>query len=128
MSAVPSLTSRPLTLALQNALRFTQGEGYVEISLAPHTEEGRSSLQLTVEDTGEGMTDEFVAEALFKPFMKADKFKSGAGLGMALCASLCKRMVSAAQGSLYPADSDKHCRADLCKSPAMWGEARSSRS
>ena len=92
---LPHPTFQHLISLRQNALRFTQGEGYVEISLAPHTEEGRSSLQLTVEDTGEGMTDEFVAEALFKPFMKADKFKSGAGLGMALCASLCKRMVSA---------------------------------
>jgi len=40
-----------------------------------------------------------VAEALFKPFMKADKFKSGAGLGMALCVSLCKRMGGSMQVS-----------------------------
>lgn len=44
----------------QNALRFTTGEGFVEVTLAPHLEDqdgiSKSFMRLTIEDTGEGMT------------------------------------------------------------------------
>lgn len=94
---------------IDNALKFTPLEGYVEISLAPHriqdiTKDGMkhsksSFLRLTVEDTGTGMTNAFVKDELFTPFTKADQFKSGAGLSMALCSSMVRRMGGSMQVS-----------------------------
>lgn len=94
---------------IDNAMRFTTGEGFVEISLAPHREQDlqnengsqitRSFLRLSVEDTGTGMTNDFVSDDLFTPFAKADKFKSGAGLSMALCSSIVRRLGGSMQVS-----------------------------
>lgn len=96
---------------IDNAMRFTTGEGFVEISLAPHRKEDidsnddqrkqitKSYLRLSVEDTGTGMTNDFVSDELFTPFAKADKFKSGAGLSMALCSSIVRRMGGSMQVS-----------------------------
>ncbi|KAN0059646.1 hypothetical protein ACQY0O_008216 [Thecaphora frezii] len=93
---------------VSNALRFTK-EGFVEISLAPAVrtpppsadhgldseDEPQASerfVELVVEDTGEGMTEDFLSHQLFEPFVKADKFKTGAGLSMTLCSSLVRQM------------------------------------
>jgi signal transduction histidine kinase len=94
---------------IDNALKFTPGVGFVEISLAPHRmqdvqdhtskEPTKNYIRLTVEDTGKGMTNEFVSDKLFAPFAKADSFKSGAGLSMALCSSLVRRMGGSMQVS-----------------------------
>jgi signal transduction histidine kinase len=94
---------------IDNAMKFTSGEGFVEVSLAPHRmqdvqEDGidrptRNYVRMTVEDTGRGMTNDFVSDVLFTPFAKADKFKSGAGLSMALCSSLVRRMGGSMQVS-----------------------------
>lgn len=94
---------------IDNAMKFTTGEGYVDISLAPHRLQDvanedvgrptRDYLRLSVEDTGAGMTTSFVNDQLFSPFAKADKFKSGAGLSMALCSSLVRKMGGSMQVS-----------------------------
>jgi CheY-like chemotaxis protein len=96
---------------IDNALKFTTSDkdGYVEISLAPHRSEdtknstgsgdGINYLRLSVEDTGSGMTNEFVSDQLFTPFAKADKFKAGCGLSMALCSSYVRQMGGSMQVS-----------------------------
>lgn len=45
---------------------------------------------------------EFISQSLFKPFAKADKYKSGAGLSMAICSSLVRRL-----GGSMTVSSDK---------------------
>ncbi|PWN52559.1 hypothetical protein IE53DRAFT_273410 [Violaceomyces palustris] len=104
---------------ISNALRFTT-EGFVEISLAPAIASPRDEdvenqldaeeppkasknfIELVIEDSGEGMTEEFLSDHLFEPFVKADAFKSGAGLSMTLCSSLVRNM-----GGAMHVSSDK---------------------
>ncbi|UZJ50721.1 hypothetical protein CBS101457_000041 [Exobasidium rhododendri] len=96
---------------IDNAMKFTTSDkdGYVEVSLAPHRVQDieneqkdhhtKDFLRLSVEDTGSGMTNEFVSDQLFTPFAKADKFKMGCGLSMALCSSLVRKMGGSMQVS-----------------------------
>ncbi|SPO38051.1 uncharacterized protein PSFLO_03528 [Pseudozyma flocculosa] len=94
---------------VNNALRFTH-EGWVEVSLSPAVSSPSAGLEalsldgehapqasehfleLVVQDTGEGMSREFLSHRLFEPFEKADSFKAGAGLSMTLCSSLVRQM------------------------------------
>ncbi|EST05406.1 Signal transduction histidine kinase EnvZ-like, dimerization/phosphoacceptor domain protein [Kalmanozyma brasiliensis GHG001] len=82
---------------VSNALRFTK-QGYVEISIAiaapiagiegiVHAFDASSQLEIVVADTGVGMTEEFCKNQLTTPFSKADSFRDGIGLGMAIVSS-----------------------------------------
>lgn len=73
-----------------NAYEAIQASG--EISLSAFSEGGR--VCLTVSDNGRGMTDEFVATSLFKPF-KSTK-RNGLGIGLYQC----KSIVEAHEGSI----------------------------
>lgn len=82
---------------VSNALRFTK-QGYVEISIglvaATPAKEGSirafdtsPQLEIVVADTGVGMTEAFRVNQLSLPFSKADSFRDGIGLGMAIVSS-----------------------------------------
>lgn len=74
-----------------NAVRFTQ-EGWIEIRAGLVECQGRQMLELAVEDTGQGMTDETLSK-LGQPFALASgsvggDLASGTGLGLSICRAI----------------------------------------
>ncbi len=67
---------RVLGHLIQNAIEATPKDGKVGISL--RRQDG--SVQITITDTGEGMSDEFIRERLFKPFESTKS--AGMGIGV----------------------------------------------
>ncbi|PWN47215.1 hypothetical protein IE53DRAFT_371641 [Violaceomyces palustris] len=91
-SAVKKLVRK----VVSNAIRFTN-EGYVEVSIEAHSHEESGEGQpvfvsLDVQDTGIGMTKDFVRDQLTKPFTKGDSFRDGIGLGMTIVSSTLQKM------------------------------------
>jgi signal transduction histidine kinase len=83
----PEQVERVLLNLLANALRHTPSDGTVAVLLAP---EG-SEVRVSVEDTGEGLTDE-AAHRMFDRFWRGDAARTaadgGAGLGLAIARGL----------------------------------------
>jgi signal transduction histidine kinase len=83
----PDQIRRVLLNLITNALRHTPPEG----SIAVHVRSHGNGLQVTVEDTGDGLTPE-AQERMFERFWRADHArttgKAGAGLGLAIARSL----------------------------------------
>jgi signal transduction histidine kinase len=81
----PAKIERVLLNLLTNALRHTPSDGSVGIVVQPLDEE----VQVTVEDTGEGVSPEAVRR-MFDRFWRADPARSskGAGLGLAIARGL----------------------------------------
>jgi two-component system sensor histidine kinase EvgS len=79
-----------------NAIKFTE-QGQVKITL--HTESGPDTrsllLRMRVQDTGVGISEQD-QQRLFEPFAQADnagqQARTGAGLGLVICRSLCEMM------------------------------------
>jgi putative PEP-CTERM system histidine kinase len=64
---------------IQNAIEATPRDGHVMIRVGS-TSDARDAVEVEISDTGEGMTEEFIRERLFKPF---DSTKSaGMGIGV----------------------------------------------
>ncbi len=85
---------------LSNAVKFTaSGEVVLTCRMAQGMQDGAMALDLTVSDTGIGMTAE-QAGRIFAPFSQADESMTrrfgGTGLGL----SICKRLVDVAGGVL----------------------------
>lgn len=83
-----------------NALKYTN-TGAVRISLSqePQSHKGSKSermIKLTVEDTGKGISHEYLQHKLFKPFTQEDELAPGTGLGL----SLVKKIVSQIRGHI----------------------------
>jgi len=85
-----------LTNLVSNAIKFTrQGQVTLAINLLPASPPDHTELQLSVQDTGIGISDRDQAR-LFEPFAQAENSGqlalSGAGLGLLICRSLCEMM------------------------------------
>ena len=82
---------------MSNAIKYTNPGGKVDVSVTevPNDDPERLVCDLTVEDTGIGMSEEFLAR-VFEPFERsASSTKSGVqgtGLGMAITRELVERM------------------------------------
>lgn len=92
-----------LTNLLSNATKFT-AKGAVSLRVGTSREDGRSSLEFSVKDSGAGIPPEHRSR-LFKPFSQGDssitrKF-GGSGLGLALS----KQIARAMEGELSIKDS-----------------------
>ena len=76
------LIARVLTNLLTNAREAVRGEGRIEVgaSSEPGDRNGARRITLSVRDSGEGMTEEFVRQSLFRPF--ATTKPSGLGIGL----------------------------------------------
>ncbi|MDC8830213.1 ATP-binding protein [Alteromonas gilva] len=88
-------TGQIITNLLSNAIKFTQ-RGYVSLSLRGLPMESDAfMLEITVADTGIGLTDE-QQQTLFTPFTQADSSTTrnygGTGLGLSICQNLCTMM------------------------------------
>lgn len=79
---------------LSNACKFTEC-GSVTLTANCREEPGSAWLQLTVADTGVGMTDQQISR-LFQPFSQAEAGATsrlgGTGLGLAIVSKICERM------------------------------------
>lgn len=80
---------------LGNAVKFT-ASGHVELRISQHVREAqRVCLEIDVEDTGIGLTEEEI-RLLFKPFSQAGGFVTrqfgGTGLGLSICKQLAEAM------------------------------------
>ena len=80
---------------IQNAIEATSRDGQVTIRVERHGD----GVQVSISDTGEGMSDEFIRERLFKPF---DSTKS-AGMGIGVFES--REYISELGGKLEVASS-----------------------
>ncbi|MEO8490670.1 transporter substrate-binding domain-containing protein [Pseudomonas sp.] len=85
-----------LSNLVSNAIKFTE-RGQVKIKVDVHTADlpQQVEMKLAVEDTGIGISREDQLR-LFEPFAQADNSgqlaRSGAGLGLVICRSLCAMM------------------------------------
>jgi signal transduction histidine kinase len=74
--ADPERLERVIGHLIQNAIEATPREGKVEVHLGQRDH----AVQVRITDSGEGMSEEFIRERLFKPF---DSTKSaGMGIGV----------------------------------------------
>ncbi|UZE30815.1 transporter substrate-binding domain-containing protein [Pseudomonas asplenii] len=85
-----------LSNLISNAIKFTErGQVSVGLTLQPGESARQVQVQLRVEDTGIGIS-EADQMRLFQPFAQADNSgqlaRSGAGLGLVICRSLCEMM------------------------------------
>lgn len=98
----PCLMGSPLYIKqialnlINNAIRYNRPGGSVACDLDAHDNgDGRLALEMTISDTGIGMSQEFL-ESIFKPFVQADRGPrstyTGTGLGMAIVKNLVDRM------------------------------------
>lgn len=93
----PGSWTRVLTNIVGNSLKYTPS-GLITIKLSSNDNpaNGISYVTLQVEDTGIGMSREFISNDLFVPFRQADSHSAGTGLGL----SIVKQVVKEFKGSL----------------------------
>ena len=100
-----------LSNLISNAIKFTE-QGQIRISL--QTADGRTEqqmrLQVVIHDSGIGITEED-QQRLFEPFAQVDHSaqlaRTGAGLGLVICRSLCEMMGGALTLSSQPGDGTR---------------------
>ncbi|MNZ39475.1 Virulence sensor protein BvgS precursor [compost metagenome] len=98
----PDVMTDPLRLKqilsnlISNAIKFTeQGEITIKVRLQPSPQSDRWLIELWVCDSGIGISEDDQRQ-LFEPFAQAGntghRARSGAGLGLVICRSLCEMM------------------------------------
>ncbi|KAK3624184.1 hypothetical protein LTR22_024090 [Elasticomyces elasticus] len=79
---------------VSNALKYTS-EGFIHVSLKAVPIPGkrkRFNAVFTVQDSGRGMSKDFLANHFFRPFSQEDTLMEGTGLGMSLVAKIVRAM------------------------------------
>ncbi|WP_350613172.1 transporter substrate-binding domain-containing protein [Pseudomonas sp. HY7a-MNA-CIBAN-0227] len=85
-----------LSNLVSNAIKFTElGQVKIKVDVQAASQTQQINMKLVVEDTGIGITRDD-QQRLFEPFAQADNSghlaRSGAGLGLVICRSLCEMM------------------------------------
>jgi two-component system sensor histidine kinase EvgS len=88
-----------LSNLVSNAIKFTErGQVRIIVNLQPSAEPGQVRMQLQVEDSGIGISEQD-QQRLFEPFAQADNAgqsaRGGTGLGLVISRGLCERMGAA---------------------------------
>lgn len=97
----PGAWRRVLMNIFNNAMKYTNS-GYVKVSLKitddpQYRGKGtRPILSLSVQDSGKGMSKEFLNHHVYKPFAQEDELAEGAGLGL----SIVRRIVHDLKGKI----------------------------
>ena len=84
----PTHIEKVLLNLLSNAIKYNKTGGKVCLSV----EEKADCIEFVVEDTGIGMSEEFIQDKLVKPFVQENTRIDGAGLGMSIVYELVKKM------------------------------------
>jgi signal transduction histidine kinase len=93
----PEQVERVLFNLLTNALRHTPSDGTVAVRAEPRAQE----VEVTVEDTGDGLEPEAVSR-MFDRFWRGDRARSsGAGAGAGLGLSIARGLVEAHGGRIW---------------------------
>jgi two-component system sensor histidine kinase EvgS len=92
----PMRFKQVLSNLISNAIKFTEhGQVRVNLEVMPAGVAGHSIVQLTIQDTGIGISAED-QQRLFEPFAQADnthqQTRGGAGLGLVISRNLCEMM------------------------------------
>lgn len=82
----PARLGQVINNLINNAVKFTT-EGHIVIG---YRMRDVGALEIFVEDTGAGMSEEVVAH-IFERFYKGDAFVQGTGLGLAICRTIVER-------------------------------------
>lgn len=90
-----SRISQILNNLLSNAFKYSEPKASITVRLTENSSDKHSSYELSVQDTGIGMSQEFLTH-VFEPYARETRFSArsvvGTGLGMAIVHSLVKRM------------------------------------
>ena len=90
-----SRISQILNNLLSNAFKYSESGASISVRLTENITDKHSSYELSVQDTGIGMSQEFL-QHVFEPYARETRFSArsivGTGLGMAIVHSLVKRM------------------------------------
>lgn len=90
-----SRISQILNNLLSNAFKYSESGASIAVRLTESISDKHSSYELSVQDTGIGMSQEFL-QHIFEPYARETRFSArsvvGTGLGMAIVHSLVKRM------------------------------------
>ncbi|KAI7239813.1 hypothetical protein KC330_g1675 [Hortaea werneckii] len=82
--------TRVITNLVGNALKYTKS-GTVTVSLdAKNLDRKRATVVLAIQDTGVGMSKQFVSTDLFTPYKQADFDQVGTGLGLSIVKEIAK--------------------------------------
>ena len=97
----PAHLRRILLNLISNALRYNRPGGSINVGISELNSDGEYALfEIKVEDTGIGMSQEFLENSLFKPFTQEDDSVRteyhGTGLGM----SIVKELVNSMKGTI----------------------------
>jgi two-component system, sensor histidine kinase and response regulator len=106
----PTRLRQIITNLVSNAVKFTES-GSVTVEAEQTAETGEAfTLQLTVKDTGIGMTPETM-QGLFEPFVQADSSNTrkygGSGLGLSITRDLATLMGGAIQVESVPGEGSR---------------------
>ncbi|BGP45205.1 hypothetical protein JCM10450v2_001022 [Rhodotorula kratochvilovae] len=76
-----------------NAIKFTpRGQIVFTVAADGPCVDGVRRIKFEVQDSGKGMSNEFLRDHLFVAFRQEDSFTNGAGLGVSIAESIVKRM------------------------------------
>lgn len=100
-STVAGAIRRIVMNLVGNSLKYTK-TGWVEVSLSRDATVNKIRgvkqrlVRIVVTDTGKGMSKDFLAHDVYKPFMQENHLSAGTGVGL----SLVKKVVSALRGDI----------------------------
>lgn len=108
-----------------NALKYTE-KGHVIIRLDSRplpnpTSKKDVEITLTVTDSGRGMSEDFLSQSVFSPFVQEDPLSPGTGLGL----SIVKQIISSMGGDIYVSskkDEGTQFRVVVCMERASLSE------